>query len=108
MRNSLFALGACIALSSTAAVAQTPPPQPATAPQELTGCFVKGDTLKVTLRTPGGAPTEWSVGGSDLVAVQFVALCATAPASPTPPLVQVGIDSTGKSLNSVAVYRAQP
>ena len=59
-----------------------------------------------TLRDPnGGATSEWSVGGSELVAVQFVALCAAAPSSPTPPLVTVGTDKVTKTLNSVAVFR---
>ena len=102
-----LALGACALLSPVAASAQSStPPEPAPAAQELISCFVRGDTMKVTLRdTNGGATSEWSVGGSELVAVQFVALCAAAPSSPTPPLVTVGVDRTSKTLNSVAVFR---
>ena len=110
MKILSIALAAGGALFPTIANAQTPPAAPtaevAPAAQELTGCYVRGDTLKVTLRDPnGGATSEWSVGGSELVAVQFVALCAAAPSSPTPPLVTVGTDKVTKTLNSVAVFR---
>ncbi len=106
MKISHLVVGLGAALASTAALAQTtPPPDSSTAPQDLVGCYVRGDTLKVTLRSADGVQKEWSVGGSDLVAVQFVGLCAAAPSSPTPPSVIVGWDKTTQTLNSVSVFR---